>query len=181
MTAAELEKASFPIGRHIQPDTYTDKELKEWITLIEAMPSWLDPTIENLDAAQMEVPYRPGGWNTRQVIHHLADSHMNGLIRVKFALTQDKPSIMPYNQDEWVAMADVEQVPVNVSITLLHSLHRRWSTLLRSLSKEELDRGYYHPEYKISVTIWQMTAQYAWHGHHHVEQIRSLRLRMGWS
>lgn len=180
MTDIDIEKLSFPIGMHTQTETYTEKELNEWITLIEAMPTWLDPCIENLDAAQMEVPYRPGGWNTRQVIHHIADSHMNGLIRLKFTLTQDQPTIMPYDQDEWVALADVEKVPVNVSITLLHSLHRRWTTLLRSLSKEELDRAYYHPEYKITVSIWQMTAQYAWHGRHHVEQIRGLRSRMGW-
>lgn len=174
------EQLKYPIGKHTQPETYTSKQFDEWVAQIAALPTRLDPCIENLDAAQLEEPYRPGGWNIRQVIHHLADSHMNGLIRVKFTLTQDKPTIMPYDQDAWVQLADVQEVPVNVSITMLHTIHRRWVAVLRSLSSGQLERSYYHPEYKQYTTLWQMTSQYAWHGRHHVAHIRSLRERMNW-
>lgn len=176
----DTEKASYPIGRHTPVTQHDDRKRKEWITLIEAMPSWLDPCIENLDEQQLRTPYRPGGWNTQQVIHHIADSHMNGYIRLKLALTEDKPAIKPYNENAWTMLADVEQSPVNVSITLLHALHRRWATVLKSLTDEQWERTYFHPEHNRHFTIWEMTDQYAWHGRHHMEQIRSLRTRMGW-
>ncbi|HEY9178274.1 MAG TPA: putative metal-dependent hydrolase [Flavipsychrobacter sp.] len=175
-----LEQVKYPIGRYEAPARYTQAEINGWISAIEAMPSWLDPCIENLDEAQLEVPYRDGGWNSRQVIHHIADSHMNAYIRLKLALTEDDPAIKPYDENKWAVLADVETVPVNVSITLLHALHRRWAAQLRSMSDEDWKRTYFHPEQNKSIPIWQMTALYAWHGRHHMEQIRSLRERMGW-
>lgn len=174
------EQIIYPIGRYQAPATYTQAELNGWISAIEAMPAWLDPCIENLDEAQLEVPYRDGGWNSRQVIHHIADSHMNAYIRLKLALTEDDPAIKPYDENKWAVLADVETVPVNISITLLHALHRRWAAQLRSMSDEDWERTYFHPEQNKSVPVWQMTALYAWHGRHHMEQIRSLRERMGW-
>lgn len=176
----DLEKAMYPIGRHQPPAAHDTAKHKEWIASLEAMPSWLDPCIENLDESQLEVPYRPGGWNARQVIHHIADSHMNGYMRVKFALTEDKPAIKPYDENQWTQLPDVVNEPLNVSITLLHALHRRWATLLRNLAPEQWERTYFHPEHNKHIAIWEMTDQYVWHGHHHMEQIRGLRTRMGW-
>lgn len=176
----DIEQAMYPIGRY-QPIQEDKPELhNEWITMIEATPSWLDPVIENLDEAQLAVPYRPNGWNSKQVIHHIADSHMNGYIRIKLALTENNPAIKPYDENKWSELPDVSKEPVNVSITLLHALHRRWATTLRNLPPEAWHKSYFHPEHNASVPIWSMTHHYVWHGRHHMEQIRALRTRMGW-
>jgi hypothetical protein len=154
--------------------------IREWIAAIEVLPRWLDVLIENLDEEQLDVPYRPGGWNTKQVIHHLADSHMNAYVRLKLALTEDNPVVKPYAEALWAEMPDVETVPVNVSITLLHALHRRWGATLRGMEDRDWERTYYHPEHERSVPLWEMVDMYAWHGRHHVEQVRRLRERQGW-
>ena len=151
-----------------------------WIGLIESIPLVLDYCIENLDEAQLNTPYRPGGWTIIQVIHHLADSHMNAYIRLKLALTEDKPVIKPYDENAWAVLPDVSAVPVNVSITLIHALHRRWASMLHLMTAEDWEKGYFHPADQKFVPLWQMTSLYSWHGKHHVEQILSLRKRMGW-
>ncbi|MCB0696322.1 MAG: putative metal-dependent hydrolase [Chitinophagaceae bacterium] len=176
----DLEQATYPIGKYNAPEQYMPEMQHEWISAIEALPTWLDPVIENLDQVQLETPYRPGGWNARQVIHHLADSHINAYIRLKLALTEDNPVITPYDENRWALLPDVEIEPVNISITLLHALHRRWGTLLRNLRDEDWERTYFHPEHERNVPIWEMTDLYAWHGRHHMEQIRGLRNRMNW-
>lgn len=180
MNDFDIEEITYPFGRYETPEHYDIEMQENWIDAIEALPGWLDTIIENLDAAQLEVPYRPGGWNTRQVIHHIADSHMNGYTRLKLALTEDSPVIKPYDENGWTTLADVEKEPVNVSITLLHALHRRWGTLLRNLEPSDWERTYFHPEDDRLVQVWQSTDTYAWHGRHHMEQIRKLRERMGW-
>ena len=180
MDAATLEQLKYPIGQHVFPEQFDKSLISDWIGVIEAAPSWLDLCIENLDARQLETPYRPEGWTINQVIHHMADSHMNGVARVKFALTENNPTIMPYNEKAWALLSDVANTPVNVSITLLHALHRRWGQMLRNLKPEDWKRTYYHPEDKRQVAVWQMTDTYVWHSKHHVAHIRQLRERMGW-
>lgn len=175
-----IEQAIYPIGKYVHPDKYLPELQGEWISAIEALPGWLDHCIENLDASQLDIPYRPGGWNTKQVIHHIADSHMNAYVRLKLALTEDNPVVKPYDENSWALLADVDIEPVNISVTLLHALHRRWGTLLRNLNPEDWERTYYHPEKDQNVTIWEMTDLYAWHGRHHMEQVRGLRTRMNW-
>lgn len=170
----------YPVGRYEKPVGYNEQTLQQWITAIQALPAWLDPVVENLDEAQLETPYRPGGWNTRQVMHHLADSHMNAYIRLKLALTEDNPTVKPYDENLWAVLPDTELVPLNVSITLVHALHRRWVAALQALTTDQWERTYFHPESKRNFPIWEMTALYAWHGRHHMEQIRSLRNRMNW-
>lgn len=177
---AQLEKAKYPIGRYKAPEKYDAGMQNEWINEIEALPGWLDHVIENLDAAQMEVPYREGGWNTRQVIHHIADSHINAYVRHKLLLTEDNPTVKPYDENRWTLLPDVEIVPVNVSITMLHAMHRRWGIMLRNIEQEDWERTYYHPEDDMLVPLWTSVDMYAWHGRHHMEQVRSLRERMGW-
>lgn len=174
------EQLAYPVGRYEAPEKYPPELQHEWIAAIEALPKWLDLCIENLDAAQLDTPYRPGGWTINQVIHHLADSHMNAYIRLKLALTEESPVVKPYDEKLWAELPDVETVPVNVSITLLHALHQRWVQVLRNMQPEDWERTYFHPEHEHYVAIWQMTDLYAWHGRHHMEQIRSLRQRMNW-
>jgi len=176
----EIEKHAYPIGRFVPATEYTPQLLNAWISSIKSVPLLLDYCIENLDEAQLNTPYREGGWNTIQVIHHVADSHMNAYIRLKLALTEDKPVIKPYDEQLWAKLPDVTDVPLNVSITLIHALHRRWTSLLLQLTDEQWKREYYHPGDKIYVPLWQMTNLYSWHGKHHAEQILSLRKRMGW-
>lgn len=176
----EADNLRYPTGRYTSPATFTGTDTAAWISAIDALPLWLDVIIENLDAAQLETPYRPGGWTMIQTIHHLADSHMNAFIRLKLALTEDTPTIKPYDEAAWADTAEVFTVPVNMSITLLHALHRRWTALLRSLDAEQWARSYFHPESQQQVPIWDMTAMYAWHGRHHMEQLRRLKDRSGW-
>lgn len=176
----ELEQLAYPIGRFEVPDGYEEASLNQWISKIEAAPNWYDYVIENMDEAQLNTPYRPGGWTVIQVIHHIADSHMNGYIRLKLALTEQSPDIKPYNEKLWADLPDVQSVPINVSTTLIHALHRRWAAVLRSLKPEDWERTYYHPEQQKSIPLWEMTASYAWHCKHHFEHIFRLKERMGW-
>jgi hypothetical protein len=175
-----LEALRYPIGRYTSPDHFDADEAAKQIAIIEALPRWMDIIIENLDAAQLATPYRPGGWTMMQTIHHVADSHMNAFMRLKLALTEERPTIKPYEEARWAETPEIEAVPVNVSITLLHALHRRWAALLRALNPEDWQRGYYHPEQQRTVTLWDMTAMYAWHCRHHMEHLRGLKERMRW-
>lgn len=175
-----LEQLRYPIGRYEKPASYTAADLKEWISIIEALPSWMDSCVENLDEAQLQTPYRPDGWTVMQVVHHVADSHMNAYIRLKLGLTEDNPAIKPYAEAEWAKLADVETVPVNVSNTLLHALHRRWVAVLKKMNDTDWERTVFHPDNKRTIPLWELTALYAWHSRHHMEHIRQLRQRMGW-
>jgi hypothetical protein len=175
-----LEQLRYPIGEFEKPDSHTLRQQQEWIDVLTALPRWLDACIENLDEAQLQTPYRPGGWTVQQVIHHIADSHMNAYVRLKLALTEDNPTIKPYKEALWAELPDNSSVPVNISITLLHALHRRWTATLRALQPEEWLRTYHHPESNRDVPLWEMTAMYAWHSRHHMEHIRQLRERMNW-
>ena len=174
------EQLRYPIGRYEAPERYQPELQTEWIASIEALPKWLDYCIENLDEQQLDTPYRPGGWTINQVIHHIADSHMNAYIRLKLALTEDSPVIKPYDEKLWAELPDSELVPVNISITLLHALHRRLGTLLRNMQPSDWERTYYHPEHERYVPLWELADLYAWHGRHHTEQIKQLRQRMNW-
>jgi hypothetical protein len=175
-----MEVLMYPTGRFIPAASYSADNLASWIGGIRSVPLMYDYCIQNLDEAQLNTPYRPGGWNVIQVVHHVADSHINAYVRLKLALTEDKPTISPYNEQLWAELPDVNQVPLNVSITLLHALHRRWTVLLDNLEEKDWSREYYHPGNKEYMPIWQMTNQYNWHGTHHAEQILALRKRMGW-
>src|ERR1700744_3658014 len=169
-----MEHLRYPIGRYQVPETYNTKLLNEWITIIEALPSWMDVCIENLDEVHLQTPYRPGGWTVQQVIHHVADSHMNAYIRIKLALTEDNPTIKPYKEELWAELEDTRVTPVNVSVTLIHAMHRRMVAVLQHMQPQDWERTYYHPEYKREVPLWEVTAMYAWHSRHHTEHIRRL-------
>lgn len=176
----ETEQLIYPIGRHQAPAHYTPELVADWVADIRILPRLLDYCLENLDAAQLEEPYREGGWNTNQIVHHLADSHMNAFIRFKLALTENNPVIKPYDQVAWAELPDVRKVPANYSVTLVHALHHRWVTLMESLSETDWTRSYIHPEYQKQYALWEVAHLYAWHGRHHAEQMRQLRLRKDW-
>jgi hypothetical protein len=175
-----LEVLRFPIGKYVHPESYTPADLQEWVATIDALPKWMDHCIENLDAVQLATPYRPGGWTISQVVHHLADSHINAYVRLKLALTEDAPTVKPYEEAAWAELYDAKELPVNISVTLLHALHRRWVAALKNMKPEDWDRTYFHPEQKKNIALWKMTANYAWHSRHHTEHIKRLRDQMGW-
>lgn len=174
-----MEDLSYPIGRYV-PQPYSDDQLKERLMAIMFLPNLLENAIQNLDEYQIDTPYRPDGWTVKQLVNHIADSHMNAFIRFKLGLTEDNPTIKPYNQDAWVNLNDTKIVPINVSITLVHALHARWAALLNGISSADLERTVFHPEQKKEITLWHMLGLYAWHGKHHIAHITALKERMKW-
>ncbi|MBU3714425.1 MAG: putative metal-dependent hydrolase [Ferruginibacter sp.] len=175
-----MDDLRYPIDRYIE-QAFTHDLLKEWLLDIQYLPHHLENALLNLDENQIDTPYREGGWSIRQLVHHVADSHMNAYIRFKLGLSEENPSIKPYNQDAWAQMPDTKNIPVNISVTLLFALHRRWIELLNNVQPNEWERTLFHPEYKKTMSLWYVLGLYAWHSRHHVAQITSLRKRMGWN
>jgi hypothetical protein len=168
----------FPIGKY-ERQPYSDKQREAWLADILFLPRQLEMSILNLDEQQLETPYREGGWTVKQVIHHVADSHMNAYIRFKLGLTEDNPTIKPYMEALWAEVSDYK-LAVNISLTLLHALHNRWYDMLKHMKAEDWNRTVFHPEHKKDISLWDLLGMYAWHGHHHTAHITSLRERMGW-
>ena len=174
-----MEDLKYPIGKYIaQP--FSDNLWRERLNDIQFLPLHLENAILDLDEAQLQTPYREGGWTVHQLVHHVADSHMNAYIRFKLGLSEEDPTIKPYNEAAWADMIDTQKLPVNISLTILHALHTRWHLILKNMRREELDRTIFHPEYKKSFTLWDLLGLYAWHSKHHVAHITSLRKRMNW-
>lgn len=174
-----MNSLSYPIGKY-EPQLYSEELKETWLADIRFLPQALEAAIINLDEAQLQTPYRDGGWTVNQLVHHVADSHMNAFCRMKLGFTETEPTIKPYDQDAWAQTADVARVPINVSITLLHSLHWRWFALLQSFSRQDFERTIIHPEYQQTSTLWYLLGNYAWHGRHHVAHITALRERNNW-
>jgi uncharacterized damage-inducible protein DinB len=168
----------FPIGKY-EPKPFSAEQKEKWLTDILFLPRQLEMAILNLDEQQLETPYREEGWTVRQVIHHVADSHMNAFIRCKLGLTETNPTIKPYEEALWAEQSDYK-LAVNISLTLLHALHNRWYDLLKHMKDEEWNRTVVHPQHNKQMTLWFLLGMYAWHGHHHTAHITSLRERMGW-
>jgi len=179
-TDDELEQLRYPIGRYEKATHFDPADLTEWLGVLRALPLWMDACIENLDEPQLHTPYRPGGWTIQQVVHHVADSHLNAYIRLKLALTSDNPTISPYDENAWALLPDVTSVPVNISVTMLHTIHRRLVAVLEHMEGNDWHRTYYHPQHQRTFPLWEMVALYVWHSRHHTEHIRQLRDRMGW-
>ncbi len=173
------EDLRYPIGKY-EPKEFSEKQKKEWLKDIELLPSILEVEVQNLDASQLQTPYREGGWTVQQLVHHVADSHMNAYIRFKLGLTEINPPIKPYEEKDWANLNDVNAVPINVSLTLLHALHRRWIAAIENLSDEEWQRTVFHPDHKKELTLWFLLGMYAWHCKHHVQHIVALKERNNW-
>jgi len=169
----------YPAGRFEWRGPEPADQLSGYIAAIEQAPANLRAAVEGLSEAQLDTPYRAGGWTVRQVVHHLADSHINSYVRFRLALTEDAPAIKPYHEDRWAELTDARTGPVGISLALVESLHARWVLLLRSLSPYDWARTFRHPELGV-VPLERNLALYAWHGRHHIAQITSLAKRMGW-
>lgn len=182
---AEDSDLRYPIGKESDQKEFR-REFNEPLKTaligdIRNLPSFLEFSIQNLDASQLKTPYRPEGWTVHQLVHHIADSHMNAYTRFKLGLTEDNPVIKPYDQDAWAELSDTNQLPVNISVTLLYALHARWCQFLEDITESQWQRTVYHPERKINITLWELLKSYAWHSRHHVAHINHLRKRMRWS
>src|SRR6476620_9464894 len=152
----------------------TDARRAECIARIAAAPEHLRTAVAGLDDAQLDTPYRPGGWTVRQVVHHVPDSHLNAYTRIKLALTEDEPTIKPYEEARWAELPDARTGPIEISLALLEALHRRWVLLLRELQPADFTRQFRHPEHGRAMSLDEVLALYAWHGRHHVAHITSL-------
>jgi hypothetical protein len=170
---------SYPIGKFHFEGPLTGAQKQEALHHIAETPAKLRAAVKGLSDGQLDTPYRPGGWTVRQVVHHVPDSHMNSYVRVKLALTEQEPTIKPYAEDRWAELVDSKATPIEISLTLLDSLHDRWMRLLRSLTAEDWKKSFRHPELGL-MPLERNLALYSWHGRHHVAHITGLREREGW-
>lgn len=177
----ELEQLKFPIGRFKPQHSYAAEELKSNIQLISALPSKLLNLTSGWDEDKLNTPYRPDGWTIRQLIHHIADSHMNASIRIRLTLTEDNPVIKPYKQDLWAELPDAKTASIEMSLQLIRYIHLRLVVLLNSLGPQELSRTYHHPETNRDYRIDEVIALYAWHSEHHYQQVFQLARRNNWN
>ena len=170
----------YPIGAY-EPKPFSIEQKVEWLADIKFLPLMVENAILNLDEAQLHTPYREGGWTVHQLVHHIADSHINAYCRFKLGLTEDNPVIKPYDENKWVMLHDVEKLPINISITILHAIHARLFEALKYVKDDDWNnRTVYHPEHKKTMRLWFLLGMYAWHGKHHVAHINALRERMQW-
>jgi uncharacterized damage-inducible protein DinB len=170
---------SYPIGKFTWGLSIAPEMRPELIAQLAAAPADFRDAVRGLDDRQLDTPYRPGGWTLRQVVHHVADSHMNSYIRFRLAMTEESPTIKPFDQSKWAELVDSRTAPVETSLQLLESLHSRWVVLLKSFTGEDFARTFVHPENGV-LRLDEALALYVWHGLHHRAHITSLRERMGW-
>ena len=169
----------YPIGKFEAPTAYTAPLRAGFLDDIERTPAALRKAVAGLAPSQLDTPYRPGGWTVRQVVHHVPDSHLNAYVRLKLALTEEKPTIKPYDQEAWANLADSKSTPIEVSLTLLSTVHDRWDRLWRSMKPEQFARVLVHPEHGERSVDWLLFL-YEWHGRHHTAHITELRKQKGW-
>ncbi len=174
-----MEDARYPIGRFDPPRPISFQRIQQAIDAIAALPAELRAAVAGFDDAKLDARYRDGGWTVRQVVHHLADSHVNAYVRMRLALTEKHPTVKPYEEAQWARLADAKTAPVEVSLALLDPLHTRWVMLMRSLGEADYRRSFFHPE-SGDLTVDVLTLLYEWHGRHHTAHITALRTRNGW-
>ncbi|MGV3636290.1 MAG: YfiT family bacillithiol transferase [Flavobacteriales bacterium] len=181
MANLDLEGLKYPIGRFVRGTAATDAERQRaCIAIVQRYPQELVEAVAGLTEAQLDIPYRPGGWTVRQVVHHVADSHSQCLQRFKLALTEDGPVIKPYREERWAEHVDARTMPLDASLGIVAGIHARWAVLLGSLSEADFSRTYFHPEQDRSIAMAEALELYVWHGAHHRAHIVRLRERMGW-
>jgi uncharacterized damage-inducible protein DinB len=178
-TAASTD-LRYPIGKFDWNITVSEADFPRLIAEIAATPAALRSAVAGLSRDQLETPYRPGGWTIKQVVHHVPDSHMNAYTRFKLALTEDQPTIKPYDEAKWAELPDSQRVPIDVSLDLLEALHLRWVALLKAMDAADFNRKFSHPEHNRIFNLAQLLALYGWHGRHHVAHVTSLRKRESW-
>jgi DinB family protein len=175
MTTTDLR---YPVGEFAMPASITPAARAEAIETIAALPMKMRAAVSGLSESQLDTRYRPGGWTVRQVVHHVPDSHVNAYIRLKLAITENNPTIKPYDQDSWAQLPD-QRMPIDVSLSMLDAVHARWTTVLRALTTDQFSRPMLHPEIG-PITVDYLVQLYSWHSRHHVAHITRLRDREGW-
>jgi uncharacterized damage-inducible protein DinB len=178
-SAGTAEDLRYPIGGLVMPDRFDAAWRAQAIQVIADTPTRLAQAVAGWSDERLDTPYRPGGWTVRQVVHHVADSHMNAVMRFKLALTEQEPAIRGYDEAAWAELPDTQRVPIEVSLELLDALHMRWVALLQAMGESEFTRTLIHPKHGPR-TLDQMLATYAWHGPHHIAHITRLAQRAGW-
>jgi hypothetical protein len=174
----DLQDLRYPIGRFTPPVSSDPATRAEHISILRLLPGTLQAALSGLSHSQLDTPYRDGGWTVRQLVHHVADSHVNAYVRTKLALTEDWPTIKPYDEAAWARLAD-STLPIDGSVAMISALHERWVALLESLSDADFQRGYNHPE-SGRQNLVTVLAIYAWHSRHHTAHVTGLRTRMNW-
>jgi len=180
MTEKELEHLRYPIGKFEKPNTISNDHLKSWISILEHLPNRLSNLVSSLNDEQLDTPCRPGGWTARQVVHHMSDSHHHSYIRFKWALTEDKPTIKAYYEQDWANLFDTKTAPIQMSLDHLSAVHYKLVYLLKGLTDEQLSRSFIHPEGNVEVVLKENVGVYAWHSSHHYAHIENLMKREGW-
>jgi hypothetical protein len=180
MTELELEQLRYPIGRFSFPEEINEKDINKWIDVLEHFPNRLEELVKDLTNEQLDTPYRPKGWTVRQVLHHVSDSHHHSYTRFKWALTEDEPLIKAYYEERWAELDDSKTAPIQMSLEHLRAIHYKLVYVLRSLSLDDLNKGFIHPESNKLVLLKQNLALYAWHSNHHYSHIENLLMRKKW-
>lgn len=175
----DIEKLKYPIGKYQVEENIDKAAIDKFIKEIEFLPERLYDAVKGLTLQQLQTPYRQDGWTIQQIVHHIADSHMNAYIRFKLALTENKPMVKPYDEKLWAELPDAKLVDINVSLSFIDSLHKRWVILLKQLKTKELDKEFLHPESGMK-NLKETLCLYAWHSNHHLAHITSLKRRMNW-
>lgn len=180
MTNQELQKLRYPIGEFKPPVNISDKQIKEWIFVLEQFPIRLEALVKHLTKNQLDTRYRPDGWTVRQVIHHISDSHHHSYTRFKWALTEDKPLIKAYNEKLWAELNDSKLAPIQMSLEHIKAVHYKLVYLLKSLSDDDFNKSFIHPETNKEVLLKINLAIYAWHSNHHYAHIENLLKEKNW-
>jgi hypothetical protein len=179
MTKDALQALRYPIGEMPTPLVFSDLDIQNWIADIEKLPAQLRTAVQNLTSKQLDIPYRPDGWTVRQVVHHISDSHINAFVRLKLALTEDNPTIRPYEEQFWAELPD-SKMDIEVSLIIIEHLHQKMVTILRGPSGIDFERTFFHPGSKKTFKIGTLAAMYSWHGLHHLAHIQNLAKREKW-
>lgn len=171
----------YPIGKFSPPMEWRAADLVQWRKDLAELPERMRRAVAGLSDAQLDTPYRDGGWTVRQIVHHVVDSHLNAYCRFRLALTEDAPMVKPYLEARWAELSDARTQPVAPSLAMLDGMHARWVALLDSLTPEQWARTFLHPEHQRAPTLWETAATYAWHSRHHVAHIANLRIARNWA
>lgn len=169
----QMEHLKYPIGRWQRPESYSDHQIHEWIQVIRKLPGEIQKLLEGKSEEVFMSRYRPEGWTLRQLIHHIADSHINAYIRHKLTYTENQPRICPYLENSWADLRDVQLVPVQVSVQLLDCIHQRWVVFLEGVNGREWELEYLHPQHQRIFTLQESLSMYAWHSQHHLAHIKN--------
>lgn len=175
----DIELLKYPIGNYVKPDSISEAQLKEAIAYLKVFPSYLEQTVTLLKEVQLQTPYRPGGWTLKELVHHLADSHINMFLRFKLAMTEDSPTISPYNEGDWSKLDDY-LLPVSIPLNLVSGIHSKLGAIMDAMEETDFERTYFHPESKSNVPLKDVVMFYKWHSEHHLAHIQHLIIRESW-